>query len=181
MRSKTSTGAFAGVVRAGRYAEVDLGSVQARVRRVTSRDLLAHGYPLLLAARVAAASEGEAQSAASGKAMGRIAEYREALACSGVAELRALAEDGWTEWEPWTLVADAAAEDLDAHRIWLGSLPVDLGRPEDLLSEAVLAHSGEGKAAEAMASFRGSRPVPPGQAGEAVRAPADRDPGPIAD
>lgn len=159
-----------GVITGQQFAVVPLGTLEARVRRVTSRDLLDHGYPLILAARVARAQTGEdEQLTASGKAMGRLLDYREALAVAGLVALR----EPEGEWETWTATGKSTEEDHKARVIWLGSLPYDLGNPTDILSEGVLRHSGEGKAAEALATFRGAGSVPDRQAGSEVREVAD--------
>lgn len=118
-------------IQAQEYAEIDHGGLRYRLRRVVSRDLLDQGYALILSAS-ARAQPGRTHSPESiVEALRRDGEYLGAICCAAV-----VAIDGGEGWEPWTLTL--GAEDLDAHRIGLASLP---GGAPLAIAQAAIQHA----------------------------------------
>ena len=165
-------------LRADALRHVQAGTIDGRplwwqVRRVVSADLVEAGYPFIVAVRAMQAADKAAvgldggltneeviEAALSpkrGDTLREQARYREALACAGAVAFVDLdpgvTPDGSTRWEPVTLIRRESDARKVQHPLLISQLPVDAPVLE-LLSEAVLAHSGEVRAADALATFR---------------------------
>ena len=139
---------------------VEVADIEFRVRKICSSHLAKVGMAALAVATPEMAEKAETDDNDVSKMMNSVtpkqaehlAQLQDATVCAGLVSIRDVGAD---EWEPITVVMDPAKEDIDADRVWVGSLPA--GVVEKLFQTIMSLSTDRGDAAERLKSFRGGR------------------------